>query len=282
MRNLPHYTEDTFEFYKEVLRSKNKTRKDPTYKDRIESMNDVIEGQFLVYDENFTNNTLETIDSYGHTGEEKDDLLKLYSYKSSVIKRLKTQITTTDTNRIINTCPNCTISEVNSFDHYLPKDEYPEFIVNPKNLFPSCTICNGHKKDIWIQGGKRLFLNLYLDSLPVKQYLFVNLVFEEDVVTAVFYLQNNGDIANDIFDIIETHYDKLNLLERFSVNIHEVITSVENTINSFIDKLSLEEIIDSIIEKSNLDRIAFGYNYWKSILEIELMSSDEYLSRFRT
>ena len=30
MKNLQHYTDDAFEFHKEVLESKNKTKKDPT------------------------------------------------------------------------------------------------------------------------------------------------------------------------------------------------------------------------------------------------------------
>ena len=280
MKNLSHYTDDAFVFHKKVLESKKKTKQDPTYKERIENMDVAIEGQFSVYDENFARNTLENIDCYGHTENEKEDLLKLCSYKSSVIKSLKVKITTTDTNRIINTCPNCTISEINSFDHYLPKDEFPEFVVNPKNLFPSCTICNGYKNDVWIDTGKRLFLNLYLDLLPNEQYLFARLTIDKDVVTATFRLQNNGNIADNIFEIIETHYNRLHLLERFSENINEVITSLENTITSFIGKLPLNEIKSSIIEKSNRDKMAFGHNYWKSILEIELMENDKYLSRF--
>lgn len=280
MKNLQHYLDDTFEFHKEVLESKNKTKKDPTYKDRIDNMNGVIEGKFSIYDDNFTNNTLEDIDSHGYSDSEKKDLLKLYSYKNSVIKSLKVKITTTDANRVINTCPNCTISEINSFDHYLPKDKFPEFVVNPKNLFPSCTICNGYKNDVWVDSGKRLFLNLYLDPLPNEQYLFTRLTIDKDVVTATFYLQNNGNITPNLFETIETHYDRLHLLDRFSANICEVITSLENTITSFLGMLSLDQIKDSIVEKSNRDRIAFGHNYWKSILELELVNNVEYLNRF--
>lgn len=86
MRNLRHYTDDAFEFHKEVLKSKNTTKKDPSYKERIENMDDAIEGQFSAYNDNFARNTLENIDSYGHTDDEKNDLLKLYSYKNSVIR----------------------------------------------------------------------------------------------------------------------------------------------------------------------------------------------------
>jgi hypothetical protein len=281
MKNLQHYTDDAFEFHKEVFNSKNTTKKDPTYKERVRILEDSIEDRFIVYDENFTENTLEEIECYGFSEKEKSDLLKLYSYKNSVIRGLKVKITTTDTKRIINTCPNCTISEVNSFDHYLPKDEFPEFVVNPKNLFQSCTQCNGHKNDVWKEDSKRLFLNLYLDQLPIEQYLFVNLIIgADDVVTARFYLQNTGAITPDIFEIIETHYNKLYLLQRFSKNINELVTSLENTINSFIGKLPIEEIKSSVIEKSSKDKLAFGHNYWKSILEIELANSNEYFRRF--
>ncbi|GHT51705.1 hypothetical protein AGMMS49982_09870 [Bacteroidia bacterium] len=281
MKNLRHYTDDAFEFHKDVLKSKKTTIADPTYKDRVKRLENAVQSQFSVYDNNFVQNTLEDIESHGHTASEKSDLLKLYSYKISVIKKLKAKLTTTATNRIISTCPNCTISEINSFDHYLPKEEFPEFVVNPKNLFPSCTTCNGYKSTTWLKGDKRLFLNLYLDHLPEEQYLFVKLKVETDsVITAKFYLQNTGTIASDIFEIIESHYERLRLLQRFSENINEVVTSLENTINSFIDKLPIAKIREAVIEKSNKDKLAFGHNYWKSILEIALVTDVEYLKRF--
>lgn len=280
MKNLRCFIDDAFDFHTKVLDSKNKTTKDPTYKDRIKRMDDVIDGQFTVYDKNFTQNTLENIDCYGLSEDEKNDLLKLYSYKNSVIGSLKVKITTTDANRIINTCPNCTISEINSFDHYLPKNEFPEFVVNPKNLFPSCTNCNGYKNDVWRKDGKKQFLNLYLDPLPIEQYLFVSLSVEDNFITTNFYLRNNGKIPNDIYEILVSHYTKLHLLERFNLNINEVVTSLESTIMSFLGKLPFEEIKRSIIDKSNRDKIVFGNNFWKSILEIELINNAEFLNKY--
>jgi len=281
MKNLIHYTNDAFDFHEEVLKSKNSTKEDPTYKKRIEDLKPPVKSQFDVYDENFAKRRLEDIENFSFKESEKDDLLKLYSYKSIIIQRLKVHVTTTATNRIINTCPNCTISEINSFDHYLPKEKYPEFVVNPKNLFPSCTKCNSHKKDNWLKDSKRLFLNLYLDSLPIEQYLFVDLTISGDVVTAVFSLKNNGAIDMGAFELIHSHYSRLHLLERFSDNTNEVITSLENTINAFLSELSLEKIIPTIIDKINRDKLAFGHNYWKSILEFELVNNLEYLKRFK-
>lgn len=280
MNNLKYYTDDAFEFHEEVLNSKNNTKNDTTYKERIGNLKDSIKSQYSVYEHNFTQNTLEKINAHEYTEDKKNDLLKLYSYKNSIISKLKIKITTTETNRIISTCPNCTISEVNSFDHYLPKEEFPEFVVNPKNIFPSCSVCNSYKSTIWLKDNKRQFLNLYLDKLPKEQYLFVNFTIDVDVVTTQFYLQNIGNIEPCIFEVIESHYRRLHLLERFNRNANDIITVLEDTIYSFINKLPIEEIIDAVIEKSNKDKFAFGYNYWKAILSIELVNSVEYMKRF--
>jgi 5-methylcytosine-specific restriction endonuclease McrA len=278
MKNLQHYGGNAFEFHKKVLDSK----KDPTYKQRVTNLDDRINKRFVVYDENFTENILEEITCDVDLKKEKDDLLKLYSYKNSVIQRLKTDITTTDKNRTISTCPNCTISEISSFDHYLPKKEFPEFAVNPKNLFPSCSICNNYKNTDWMKNSKRLFLNLYLDKLPAVQYLFVKLTIGKDnVVATKFYLKNTGTIAPDIFEIIRSHYTGLHLLKRFSENSDSVVVPLGDEIESYIDKLSIEEIKKSVIERNKKIKLAFGYNYWKPILEIELMNNDKYLSRFQ-
>ena len=274
MKNLAPYSKSTFEFHKKVLKSKNKTKKDSTYKNRVEALNDAVQNQFLVYDNSFAENNLEDIICHGHTEDEKKDLLKLYSYKNSVIRQLKIDLTTTETKRIINTCPNCTINEIHSLDHYLPQQKFPEFVVNPKNLFPSCTDCNGFKNDIVKKEDKKLFLNLYIDNLPSVQYLFVNFVFSENVISTKFYLQNNGTIDENLFELITTHYDRLHLLRRFSENSNEVITSLENSITEYLAKLTLEDIVEISIAKSNKDRLAFGHNYWKSILEISLLSCE--------
>jgi hypothetical protein len=48
-------------------------------------------------------------------------------------------------------------------------------------------------------------------------------------------------------------------------------------IKIFADKLSLEEIIDLIIENAERDMESYDYNYWKSILKIALMDNDDFI-----
>lgn len=65
-------------------------------------------------------------------------------------------------------CPFCGISESSTLDHYLPKEQYPEFSVFPKNLVPSCAVCNMRKRDRILdeETNVRMFLHPCYDSIP--------------------------------------------------------------------------------------------------------------------
>ncbi|QQP86574.1 HNH endonuclease [Entomomonas asaccharolytica] len=267
MKNINYYSDNSMDFHKAVLLRKKNTSNDPSYKSRIEILESQISNRFTLYDSYFIQNSLELMDISPFSINEKDDLKKLYSYKSKIIKELKIALTTTDTNRIINTCPNCTISEINSFDHYLPQEKFPEFVVNPKNLFPSCTTCNSHKNASWIENERRIFLNLYLDQLPNLQYLFIEYEIDKNVIVPHFYLNNSNNIDENLYCIIESHYYRLRLCDRFKENSNETISYMEDIIKTSLrGGLSQDKIIDIISGANELQKISFGYNYWKSIL----------------
>lgn len=237
MRNLNHSEKDCLDFHKAVVRSKNITKLDPTLKNRLLSLENDIELLYNNYKRNFDSNCLENSVSNSFPESNKKDLLSLYNYKSKLIQELKTEITTTETNRIINTCQNCTLSEINSFDHILPKEEFSEFVVNPLNLFPSCTICNSYKGKIWNQNENKIYLNLYLDNLPQLQYLFVDIEYEKNTFGLKFYLENKFGIDDELFSLIKSHYERLHLLKRFSDNGDKVISPLRNKIKPYLKAL---------------------------------------------
>ncbi len=278
MRNLAPYNEDCFEFHKNVLKSKNNTKKDPTYKERVESLHEEVKPQFVLYDSHFGSDSLPLLTNKAFDVQSIDDLRKLYSYDLSLIQKLKIKVTTDTTRRVISTCQNCTINQVNSFDHIVPQTEFPEFSVNPKNLFPSCTECNSKKSKIWRKDGKRTFLNLYLDELPQVQYLFVSISFEDNVPIAKFKVENKNGIDDNLFEIIKNHYDKLSLCERFAAAIDETVINTINDINSGLRYVPLDEFRKVYIEDQTKLFMAFGFNFWKTILQLELVNNDQFIS----
>lgn len=280
MKNVIPYYEDAFEFHKNVTSRKKVTIEDPEYKTRVLALDTDIEQLYVSFEDRFQANRLELLNAHGYTDPNKKDLLSLYSFKSKLLQQLKLKLTTTSTNRIVNTCQNCTINEINSFDHFLPKAEFAEFAVNPKNLFPSCTACNGYKMSAWREKGKRVFLNLYLDALPIQQYLFVNITLSKKGIETEFYTANTAGIDGDLFTLIDTHYKRLHLFERFSDNNDSVITPLRNNIEPYIGELSIDKIKQSVIATSKKNMIAFGSNYWKSVLEIALVNNADFMRSF--
>ncbi|MDQ8012110.1 MAG: HNH endonuclease [Flavobacterium nitrogenifigens] len=277
MKNLSPFIDDTNTFFDNVLKAKRKSQKDETYKDRIELLKPSIRVNYKNFDDNFSDKSLATLSAHGYLDQEKDDLLKMYKYDNNIFQKLKTDVTTTKTNRIINTCQNCTINEINSFDHIVPKDEFPEYAVNPKNLFPSCTKCNGHKSTVWRSSGESVFLNLYLDSLPQVQYLFCKPIIENELVTVSFVVENVKGIDNNLFKLISTHYSRLELPQRFRENSHDTIYELSKEIKKYKDKVPRGELIQTIKDSIVEDKDYYGFNFWKSIIKEALIENEEYL-----
>lgn len=279
MINLKPYTGDPFSFHKDVVSRKKAKKGDPDYKKRLELLNPTIEPQYKVYKGHFDARTLQLLTPSSLAVGAKEDLLTLYLYGSKKMQDLKIQVTTREDNRKIHTCQNCTINEVNSLDHLIPKDAFPAFVVNPLNLFPSCTKCNGHKSVNWRSGGAMLFLNLYLDTLPKVQYLFVSLTVDKDAVGVEFSLANVNGIDPDLFNVLESHYQRLHLFKRFREASDSIISEMQNLIvaqrkNGFSNNVIKQVVIDKV----EADREYFGCNHYKSILELELINSNEFIA----
>jgi hypothetical protein len=116
------------------------------------------------------------------------------------VRELREEIRTIQPITIQNTCQHCAIDSVGSLDHILPKELFPEFVLNPLNLIPCCPICNSHKNQNWkSEEGADYFINLYTDRLPRVQYLFVEVEGEGGDINFHFKLENRFGIEDAIF-----------------------------------------------------------------------------------
>lgn len=80
----------------------------------------------------------------GLTERQKEAMRHAYTVETQPMTTLRGELLK---RIIVARCPFCGISELSTLDHYLPKELYPEFSVFPKNLVPSCAVCNTRKKD---------------------------------------------------------------------------------------------------------------------------------------
>lgn len=130
MRRIKSYTGDAFNFHKKVLNAK----KEGKAKTVVSDIEETIKTQFECYDTCFKEDTLQNLKAAPVTDEQKEALLNMYSFQMKPFQELLAELTTDEHNRVSKLCPNCTINNVQSLDHCIPKTEFPEFSDNPKNL----------------------------------------------------------------------------------------------------------------------------------------------------
>jgi 5-methylcytosine-specific restriction endonuclease McrA len=277
MRNLNVYSGNTSDFLDEVIAYKRNSSIDPYYKQRVSVLAPTVKVLYGNYETAHNANNHVSLVPSGYTNQDKTDLLKLYSPSNSRLVKLKNNVTTVLDNRAMNTCQYCTIAPVGSLDHIVPKDEFPEFSVNPKNLLPACSTCNSHKNENWKINNKTIFLNLYTDILPTEQYLFVDLVISANNIQSSFELRNTHHIDADFFELLENHYTRLHLPQRFKKESHKVISELTNLISAGNHLLTHNQLKELVKAKICEDKAVFGNNYYKSIIEESLITNQDYL-----
>lgn len=275
MKNLKPYSEDCFKVYKEAVENKNKN------KDILLNIQDKIESQFDIYSGKFRDKKLYEITSLAFSEEEKGSLIDLYKYRSVIIQKIKGFILDIQERTINNTCQYCTINAVNTLDHFIPKQSFPEFSVNPLNLFPCCSECNSKKSNLWLDNNRHLFLNLYLDELPNKKYLIADFDFQDDIPMVTFSLNNSENIDSRTYEVIESHFIRLDLLKRMRKESNEKITDIINAIKgSYKLNSDIDSVKSAIRETEEDNKKAYGYNHWKSVLILSIIEKDEFWDKF--
>ena len=275
MKNLKSYSEDCFKVYKEAVENENKN------KDILLNIQDDIESQFDIYSGKFRDKKLYEITSLAFSEEEKESLINLYQYRSAIIQKIKGAILDSQEITINNTCQYCTLSEVSTLDHIIPKKSFPEFSVNPLNLFPCCAKCNSKKSNLWIKNDKHLFLNLYLDELPNKKYLIADFDFKDNIPMVTFSLGNPENIDNRTYEIIESHFSRLDLLRRMRERSNEKITDIINAIKgNYKLNSDIDSVKSAIRETEENNKKVYGYKHWKSVLILSIIEKDEFWNKF--
>lgn len=277
MLNINSYSEDSLEFYNAIVRGKRSTENNPNLREDLADIQVSQAQRFAIYRDLFNENALESIVQANYPHAKKMALAGLYSYKSKHIKSLKNFLTHHPLfpDRILNTCQNCTINEVSSFDHVLPKTDYPDYSVNPLNLFPCCSVCNSKKLDRFTNDtGDRIFLNLYTDKLPNKEYLFARF---DDKNLPVFFLQNINGVSADLYSLIENHYRNLELLERFRAASHEHLGYLSSVIR-MLETREIEVIKSKISGLIHDLSRSLGFNHRQIVLYKAVINSDDVLN----
>ncbi|MBL0610469.1 hypothetical protein JD508_09380 [Aeromonas jandaei] len=144
----------------------------------------------------------------------KKKFINLYSSKN--LDNVQTPIINKLRDRKLVYCPSCGEDGTpNTLDHYLPKDDYPEFSILSKNLFPMCDICQGKKSTNTInEEGERLFLHPYYDSFLEMQVVHLTISKPYESPSA-FSLRVNNALTPKQSGVVDRHIKSLDISGRY-------------------------------------------------------------------
>jgi hypothetical protein len=171
------------------------------------------------FEARLTPTALETHTAATWSTAEETALLHCYTTEVAALTELKRLIRGAQPKSVRSICPYCGIGGPHQFDHYLPKSRFPELAVHAYNLIPCCGPCNGLKSETWLVTGSRAFINFYIDSLPTSAVVHTEISWRtyrgEQLPTISFQLVRPAGFRRDRFVLIESHFERLNLLERY-------------------------------------------------------------------
>lgn len=276
MINLTQDTNDSFSEYKAAVDRKND---DSIEKNELLSIEKPMEDCYINYKQHFDSNNLENLNAARVGQQHKDTLLGLYSSNAAIVKNFRMRYFAQNPQTYNNLCPYCTLSEANTTEHILPKEKYPEYAVDTLNLIPACSGCNSKKGDSVIDAisGKRTTINYYTDILPQEQYLYMDFDVSCNNIKATYRLENYANkIDGEMYSLIERHFAKFDLLNRFNIKAIQEIGELINlyVVEGISNEAEYNTFAAKQIRKINLDKPQLGYNHWKVILYQSAATSD--------
>lgn len=277
MINLSSDTEDSFDLYKKAVGRRHASPQ----KTELISIKEQVKACYEEYKRHYDSNTIEQLNPSDVGQDHKEALLDLYSSDAAIIKHFRERFFKRNPQTYNNLCPYCSINEANTTDHILPKEQYPEYAIDTLNLIPTCSNCNSLKgDDVVDDNNNKITINFYKDILPQEQYLFVEFHKLQQGIEAKYYIRNNGSINPNLFSLLERHFCKLRLIERFNVKAIQEISELVHLyqIESISSEEEFRQFADKQLRKIDLDKKSFGYNHWRVILYQSAATSDVFKS----
>lgn len=278
MNSLAPLPSEPLPYFTAIVGAKQSLRRE-----RLSAISVRVQDYYKSYLEN--TGALAGLTSAALTEVEKEDLLHCYVSPTAPLSVLKTDIRahhkSTHPSRAA-VCQYCGLSyNVSSFDHYLPKELFPEFATLSANLVPSCHACNQAKGTAWVdEHGMRKIISFYFDPLPEQQFLLAEI--EAGVVPlARFRLAEDGEIYAGLAETVRNHFRELGLLDRFSRAAPEQFSEIKEELASFIAASGIPAAADLLTAKAAALARSHSLNYWKVALYQAMAASEAFLNSCR-
>jgi hypothetical protein len=208
------------------------------------------------------------------TEPQKEAMRHAYTVATKPMKVLRGNIL----NRVcVARCPFCGIGESSTIDHYLPKEQYPEFSVFPRNLVPSCSVCNTLKLGRILDEATnaRMFLHPCYDIIPDTPFLVVRARIKNDALILSYRLNRPAKMTLKNFRHLRSHFNVLNLADRYRLMSLEHLGGQYHALSrAYGLGKDAQRVSDKLLELANDFEKVSGPNYWLAKLYRALSDND--------
>lgn len=242
-------------------------------KENVESLK-LIEADLLTEYQNYDNliinhqnelNESEFIDN--------KDLMK--DFYENAPKRLKIKIVDRRNNHGLLECPFCGNPQIpDTLDHFIPKDDWPEYAIYPNNLVPQCRGCAPIK-------GKKYY------SSDLERAIFIHPIYSDILSKFSFKIEVNFDIQTKSYDFslkikkpvtidieslnrVVEHLKTLKLTQRVNEYCHKEILKWEKKLKE--KKFDIRFALNTRIKERNVNEISKN---WKTALYLGMLENNE-------
>lgn len=269
MRSILPLTADAADIFDEIAAAKRQPRRGDMQAARVEIL-----AAYHGYED--VAPELGQLDRAPLTAPQKEAMLHAYSVETRPMTALRGDLL----NRIsVARCPFCGISESSTLDHYLPKEQYPEYSILPSNLVPSCSVCNTRKRDRILDEGTnvRMFLHPCYDSIPALEFLKVCTRMEADALILTYRLTRPAGMALRTFRHLRSHFKELNLADRYRRMSLEHLGGLYPALRrAYGVGEDAERVAERLIEGAQDFEEVSGPNYWLAKLYQALASNMDF------
>ncbi len=219
---------------------------------------------------------LETITDSGFADSDAEMLKHCYEGPTRPLDKMQAQIRASQEAYGQAICAYCGINYPATFDHYLPQEFFPEFVVCDRNLLPCCSECNSNKGVRWRNESRRTVFNFYYDDISLtEKWLSASVNVANGIPMASFSLAKPTGLSNDVFELVKSHYKDLGLLDRYRKRFPAFWS--EQRVSFSTRGLARANALAQLLAYSSGLAKQFGCNYWEVSAVEAISGSNECL-----
>jgi hypothetical protein len=269
MRSISHLDVDATDVFDEIAAAKQQPRRR-----RMQAARAKVLAAYQGYEDAAPE--VGELDEALLTSPQKDALRHAFTTETEPMRALRSDLL----QRLsVARCPFCGIGESSTLDHYLPKEQYPEFSIFPKNLVPSCAVCNTRKRDrILIKGTNvRMFLHPCYDVIPNMVFLDVRARMEAEALSLSYRLTRPTGMALRTFRHLRSHFNELDLADRYRrMGLEHLGGQYPAFRRAYGPGEDAERVAETLVEAANDFEEISGPNYWLAKLYRALAGNDDF------